>query len=518
MARKYEKIFRALVQYGFLPRATKHADEIPPLFNSQLYTPDIAREIASHPLRKGQGYDVVRVSATRHNLAMRQLSIPHPAPYSHLCTVMVQEWSQLKHISKNSRSRARPSPTKGERRFAMTETSRLPAPGVKDRYIAKADIGQFYDSIYTHAIAWALVGQKLAKATTHTKPEPWYNALDRLTRFSKRNETIGVTIGPATSTVVGELLLGAVDRELARFNYTRFVDDYVAYCKSETEALDFLNALRYELNKYNLAVNPRKTKIHALPVSTTPKWIRELRRLTPSRLLTSSQEIEDILDESIELIDEDIDTSALVWALRAAEPSFSSLQPHAIQKIRARLLHLAARRAPVVPFLCRFYSATETNPATDRLALKSILRAHLSEGRTDCGLWLTYLLLSHDLKLGTNLIDELIARADTLTLTLMATSTSEAARKAVKAFALELTKATVDNYDRDRYWLLLYEMHRLGEISVGSYADPSFDIMKREGVTFVDWNRKSLDRSELRLPRLSGPFATFGASGSTSPD
>lgn len=517
MPSKHEKVFAALVQFGFLPRATKHADEIPPLFNSLGFSPKIAREIASHPLRGGQGYDALRVNATRHNLAIRSLSIAHPASYSHLSNLIIDEWDNIRHISKNRRSRARPAATKGSRRFAMTETNRMPVPNVHHRYVVSADIGQFYDSIYTHAIAWALVGRKTAKQNVFTKPAPWYNQLDKLVRFMKRNETTGIIIGPATSTVMGELVLGAIDDRLKGFQYSRFVDDYTAFCDSETEALDFLTALRVALADYNLALNPRKTRIRALPTSVTPKWIRELRRLTPRRFLTSSQEIEDILDEAIELIDEDIDTSALVWALRAAEPSFAALERRAAEKIRTRLLHLAARRAPVVPFLCRFYTQTDINASVDKASLKAILLSQLNEGRSDCALWVAYLLLSSDIPLGSKVIRALVSHGDALTLTLMGTSTSAPARRAAIAFATDLTSSKLDDYDRDRYWMLLYELYKRDEVTLGKYADKSFEILKREDVSFVDWKRRKLRPSEARMPRFQRPYLLVGGSGG-SPD
>lgn len=56
--------------------------------------------------------------------------------------------------------------------------------------IVRTDINQFYGSIYTHSIPWALHGKATAKA--NRSPALLGNALDECVRNAQDGQTIGV--------------------------------------------------------------------------------------------------------------------------------------------------------------------------------------------------------------------------------------------------------------------------------------------------------------------------------------
>jgi len=82
------------------------------------------------------------------------------------------------------------------------------------RRLVTTDISNCYPSIYSHAVPWALVGPATAKANAD-KRSRWYNKIDQAVRWTKRNETNGVGIGPGTSTIVAEIILARIDADLS---------------------------------------------------------------------------------------------------------------------------------------------------------------------------------------------------------------------------------------------------------------------------------------------------------------
>jgi hypothetical protein len=79
--------------------------------------------------------------------------------------------------------------------------------------LISADIQNFYPSIYTHSIPWAIHGKATAKQRMGD-PHLYGNRLDKSTAGCQEGQTVGVAIGPDTSLIVAECLLAAVEREL----------------------------------------------------------------------------------------------------------------------------------------------------------------------------------------------------------------------------------------------------------------------------------------------------------------
>ena len=157
-------------------------------------------------------------------------------------------------------------------------------------FILKADISRFYPSIYSHSIPWAIHTKPVSKA--NRTPALIGNILDQLVRNAQDGQTVGIPIGPDTSLLIAEIVLGAVDekiiakRELKAF---RYIDDYEFGFKSYAEAENILGLLQEELNNFELSLNPRKTKILKLPIRIEKKWVSELRAFS-FRTTDKSQE------------------------------------------------------------------------------------------------------------------------------------------------------------------------------------------------------------------------------------
>ena len=108
---------------------------------------------------------------------------------------------------------------------------------------------------------WALIGFENAKKHKSEK-DKWFNKIDECLRFTKRNETQGIAIGPATSNIVTEIILARIDEKfLGKYNFLRFIDDYTCDCASETDAKNFIRDLDHELAFFKLTLNVKKQKL-----------------------------------------------------------------------------------------------------------------------------------------------------------------------------------------------------------------------------------------------------------------
>jgi hypothetical protein len=283
-------VLRALLQHNFLPNHKRDRDELPPTIASTSFSESAARKLAaSQDGRESAypGYDAVEYKLTRFNGVPRICPIPHPKAYAGLALCITENWEHLKYVSENKISRIIPE-RHGDGRIAImdyetqfSKEQHMVASSFGQRFIVNTDIANFYPSIYSHSVPWAVVGLDEAKANRGNR-EKWYNQLDRALRLTTRDETNGIAIGPATSNIIAEAILARVDDNLAKeFTYYRYIDDYTAYCDTHEKAEHFIVELAEELSKYKLVLNIEKTTITPLPQTLSPDWVVDLQNSLP---------------------------------------------------------------------------------------------------------------------------------------------------------------------------------------------------------------------------------------------
>ena len=239
--------YEALLRFNYFPMVKNRRDELPPVFSTRKFKPAIADELilkmASQ--KRKEGFDQIVYRCNRFNNVIRTMHIPHPLPYARLCKVIRDNWKHLKFICKNKTSKIKPEKhcdgklvAMGEYdlgRLVVMDSPKFPRSLQKylklttgAYYVTSADISNFFPSIYTHSIPWALVGHEVAKKDHN--PQKWFNSIDAKQRHLKRNETQGVPIGPATSNVISELILSPVDKALRNrgYRFIRAIDDYLS--------------------------------------------------------------------------------------------------------------------------------------------------------------------------------------------------------------------------------------------------------------------------------------------------
>lgn len=145
----------------------------------------------------------------------------------------------------------------------------LVSDAVSYKVLARTDVANFYSSIYTHSIAWAIEGRE--EAFKDKSANLAGNKIDRLFQYANKARTNGIPVGSALSDLAAEIVLADIDRRVSKklsdtdFIAVRFKDDYRILANNEADAKKVLRHISEELSGINLSLNETKTHITALP-------------------------------------------------------------------------------------------------------------------------------------------------------------------------------------------------------------------------------------------------------------
>jgi hypothetical protein len=491
-----EYVLAGLLRSHLFPAHKADRSEIPPEFSSAGFTDDVAKALAASGGRsKGCGYDSVRYLSTRFNNVPRAMAIPHPVPHARLALCIHENWDSLRRISSNRNSFIRPRLYPDGRLFTMEygggpkRVTKELKRGFGKRFLVKADVSNCYPSVYTHSIAWAAVGKYEAKVrrTEHTA---WFNVLDMRVREAKRNETHGIVIGPATSSIIAEFILGRVDEALrSEFNHVRFIDDFQAFCETEEEALHFVRRLSQELRKHELELNARKTSINPLPTTSSPDWVHQLSLWKPERSPELTvYDVTNYLDLALSMAHREPDGSVLKYAVKAIRAQ--KKRTDALLALISYTLNLSFHNPVLIPLVDHMFDEMVSRgyPLAYGDSIERLILHYAESGNADALCWALHFAARHGLTLGIELGAAIVRMADCCSMVMLRTIGDDDAKQQVLEFAQNLiggVVAEIDKYELDQYWILLYELYLDGEITNPYVNESAFDILQAAGVRFV---------------------------------
>ena len=134
-------------------------------------------------------------------------------------------------------------------------------------YMFVTDITNCYASIYTHTIAWAIMGKDEAKAKRHFKKELGI-AIDDYIQEMQYGQTNGIPQGSTLFDFIAEMVLGYADMLLADqlkkedikdYKILRYRDDYRAFSNSREDLNRVAFVLQEVLAGLNFQLNAKKT-------------------------------------------------------------------------------------------------------------------------------------------------------------------------------------------------------------------------------------------------------------------
>lgn len=498
-------LLSGLIQHNFFPAQKKEEGEMPPVINSTTLTPAIADKLRNLNSRKG-GYDQVEYRSTRFNNVSRPLSIPHPVPYSKLCYAIQDNWNEFEYITQSTNSLITPEAHSDGRILVMDyENAQVKIERHVDltfskKFYVDTDISNFFPSIYSHSIPWALVGFDVAKK--QRDPKLWFNQVDKCVRAMKRDETNGVPIGPATSNIICEAILVRIDTILKNegFTFVRFIDDYTAYFDTYEEAEKFIRRLGEELSKYKLLLNAKKTVIEQLPCPSSSEWVVDLTTRVPKDKTVPTNLIR-FLDYAVDKQAVNPDGSVIKYA---AKTIVRDIDDKTVDIVLKYLLGLCIKYPVLIPVLNALFEKVDTtNGFVYTSQLLKILEEHTINRRSDAMAWTLYYLNKFSQPIPLDIAQAVITTNDCIAILML--YLSKQYDNEVIAFCNGLDKT--DIFLLDQYWLLLYQLFLDGKIpnpysDVNAYIDllesktdtiqnamqrevQAFEILKTNGVNFV---------------------------------
>lgn len=491
--------YEGLTRHNYFPNQKDGTRELPPCFSTRQFTPEIVELLVQIPEPKDRrkiGYDHVEFLATRYNNVPRALGLIHPKAYAYLSQAIYKNWDKLKIVQDNKSSMIKPELHQDGRIMVMnyedSSKKNINAlnSGFGKQFRVHTDIASCFHSIYSHSIQWAAIGFDAAKAEMtkkRKKKKTWYEDLDFYQRQAKRNETQGIPIGPATSSIVVEFILRNIDQALSinGFEFKRYIDDYVCYCESHEQAQRFIQVLGRELNIYKLNINLHKTHIVELPEPINDDWVAELAAALPnhyideeykSRKLTET-EIVHYLDLSVKLNKSTTDGSVVKYAVSSI---IRHIGTHATEAVLEYVINLAWHYPILLPYLDSLLELNSTTLEKYTGKLNAIVVKNAKNNRSDGMAWPLYLLNKFELPVTVEAFSEALKSKDCIALICLYESGQSSQHIIDFANAIHCGS----EYEKDKYWLLLYQIYLDGHIDC-PYGDGVFELLKEHAVNFL---------------------------------
>lgn len=509
----------ALTRWNYFPNQKASAAELPPTISTRNFTPEVAKKLKNSvgisAERRALGFDMAEYRATRYNNVSRVLGLIHPLAFAQIFDVMescqadlllaMKDQSSAIHIDEHQDGRMLIMNYEDQDSKALSEVDRT----FSKKFRAHTDVANCFGSIYTHSLEWAAQGFEVAKSKLGVRQGEthWSTKLDQALQRSKRKETSGLPIGPASSSIAVEIILAAVDRELeSRFTFTRYIDDYTAECNSYDEAQEFVRLLGKELSKYRLTLNLAKTYIVELPEPLQERWVAALMSALPPLLrdddkvsLLSTSEAFQFLDYAVRLNNETPDGSVIKFAVATI---VGRVKDKVAADVLGYVLGLSWHYPILLPYLekidppSNYYNKEELAKK-----LNSIIDINVLHRRSDGICWALYYLERLNLSPDSDTIGEIIKTNDCVALAMLCNF--DAAIDLLIKYALGLADNHI--YIKDQHWLFLYQLYRKGKIENPYIEETTFEVLKGHDVDFFCSQDKAT-RAEDYCFLLSNPF------------
>lgn len=471
----------------------------------------------------------------RHNLARvgtlrRTVGVPNPINFFNLAKIISEDWSTIQAIvAKNSLSTSSPVFDTAYSRAIKTKNPLRERPQIKldaralGRYALVTDIQQFYPSIYTHTIPWAIHGKVVAKAKRNDMTLLG-NKLDHWTQYGQDSQTRGIPIGPDTSLVIAEIVLSAVDarleQELGKLVGHRAIDDYELVFSKYSDAEQAMAVFQGVLDEFELKPHEAKTKIVELPTSLDDLWPLELQKFD-IRVSSRGQRADlfGFFNLAFDLGSRHPTKSVLKYAL--AKTSTESISSSSWPIYQNLLLHSFLSEPGAAPFVLselEAYSAVhpiDIDRVSEAISQTIVTHTPLRHGSEVA--WAVWMAIRLDVKIPKIATEMLHLSSDTLVPLL-----------ALHARAKKLLIGTLDTVYWEslmtkeelwgQHWLLSYEARIkkwLPSVGGGNHldADPCFKFLKSKNVSFYDMTESAVKPPILSASLVGPTGGSFVPSG-----
>jgi len=495
-------MLKELLEKGFFP------SELPAPFT----TSDFAAAICDSSLpttppytygKKGPKYNskCAVFNLARRGKLRRVLSVPNPINYYHSAKSISDNWPLIEaHYKKSDQSLSRPVADTNralgwEKGFSKLSDAKLKTRS-SSKYILQADISNFYPSIYTHSIPWALHTKAVAKSGFGFFANVG-NQIDTHVRNCQEMQTKGVPIGPDASFAIAEMVMTSIDEMLVPLvgdKYHRYIDDFEFGCSTYQQAESTLARLQEVLEKFELTLNSSKTKIIESPRPLDPIWLHELKNY---RFRSGeTQQRNDFLhyfDLVMDYLKKFPNDPIVKYAiLKSSSKLIYSSNWDTYQSI---ILQWSIAEPGILPIALDFIKFYENKGATiDKAELQETLEFLISEhapmGHTSEVSYGIFGMILFGLNFSTSTVD-IISEIENPFIALL---TLDAQKQGLisRSYKFTLWQSLMTGAElQTSNWLLAYEAHVRGWLNSATgknyvNADPGFKYLKSKNVRFYD--------------------------------
>lgn len=471
-----------------------------PCFTSRAF----AKVHAELPDPGGDWTSPARFNLARPGGLRRSLSIPNPKSQLLLSKAIADGWQELsEHYEKSPISISRP--VRDQRRALQTRLRFHDRPTARAKRMHRArfsvlsDISQYYGSIYTHSIPWALHTREAEKDRLKNHgPKRLGNLIDDAVRHGQEGQTKGIPVGPDTSLAISEVLLCSIDQTIVSAlphlenSSLRFMDDVEFYVRSRSQAEEVLLRWEAHLATYELLVNPAKTEIVEGPISIERPWRSRLAQfvIREETDRKKGRDIREYLGVAFDLARDFPSEPVISYAIsRLARSQFGDFSWNAFSELLMPSAIAEPSSLRYVEQALRFGAA----------AGREIDRTHLSEAMSDLVAhhaflehgaevsWALWIISGQGAKLTLHAAEQAARMADNASLILLLHLAEEERIEGEPDLTGIESKATEPDSLSGRDWLLAYECAAQGWVSPDTVnGDPFFLSLLERDVVFFD--------------------------------
>lgn len=516
-----------LLKRGYFPR------ELPPPFHSRSFAAAAPALSKAWPVKEW-------TRCVRHNLARpgglrRPLAIPNPVSFHELAKTISTNWAAIKaHTWKHRLSASRPHPMKSSHRAVVPRYRYSDLPRLRAlrrraaRYLLTTDISQFYPTIYTHSISWALHGKTVSKAALASKGKGAAllgNQIDKALQRMNDGQTHGIPIGPDTSLIVAELILAAADEILVSkcgsvLRGFRYVDDYELSFATLSDAETVLTEVQSVLADFELALNPRKTRVQELPRSLDGSWASDIARFKvrdAKQVRAQRNDLVSLFSKAFDAASNSPEDSVLRYAVaRVQNVAIGKESWRTFQNCLMGALSADTSTGPAVFGTLYRVSATgghaiSKGPFAE--VCDNIIRRHSAKGQGSEVAWALWAAAAWDLSLSSESAKAVSAMDDDV-VALLALHIESKGRWPAGALDKTIWSAIVaqPRVLYSEHWLLGYEANQHKWLVTPSVAgNAAFSGMAAAGVSFFDAAKCAPTYPDASLPLPGGQLPDYYA-------
>jgi Reverse transcriptase (RNA-dependent DNA polymerase) len=505
----------ALLSDGYLPV------QLPPPFCSSTLGEAVAALTNSFPATKALPSECESFSVARVGHRRRTTKLPNPISQFLLARSIAENWSAIsKHLKRSRLSLSNPhlNTVAGVRSIQIPSLGELESERVSRsagyRYALVSDVTQFFPSLYTHALPWALHTKAAVKSALKTKPRTsagFGDDLDKHARNCQAQQTIGVPIGPDTSHILAEIVGVGIDLELRQAlkhwpaGY-RYVDDFALFFTTQAEADAALSHLNQALAHFELRPNEHKTRIVSIDALEVDSWVHELRHFDFSHTKSrQTHELHHFFQIAFVHASRHPNESVMKFALRRVavelirKDNWTIFESYLLRvaNIYPDTLQLVAQ------FLCTYRAAKyPIDSVALRRTLESLLREHAPYGHHSEVAWALWIALDNGVKLSQFVVQPItsvkssICALLVLHLQSLGLTSGKISIADLKSRCNAVSLLTED-------WLLAYQAEKdktFAGLPVYVAADPNFSHLLSNNVTFYDKTAKQKHLFTVRQP------------------